>query len=102
MHAHMPAIEIPFGETRRAASQAVAAWAHFRFRVAMGRRSIVHAITHAEHDNREHAIAERFDSASPSSPLGKCFSKFIIHAPPRESDVACGAQTARAAPIRCR
>src|SRR5262249_5548162 len=29
-------------------------------------------------------------------------SKFIIHVPPRESDAACGAQTARAAPIRCR
>jgi hypothetical protein len=41
----MPAIEITFGETRRAASQAVAAWAHFRFRVAIGRRSIVQAMT---------------------------------------------------------
>src|SRR5437762_6958039 len=40
MQAHMPAIEIAFGETFRAASQAVAAWAHFRSRVAIGRRSI--------------------------------------------------------------
>ena len=36
----MPAIEIAFGETCRAASHAVAACAHFRFRVAIGRRSI--------------------------------------------------------------
>src|SRR5436189_1144181 len=39
MHAHMPTIEIAFGETFRAASQAVAVCAHFRLRVAMGRRS---------------------------------------------------------------
>ena len=39
MHAHIPAIEIAFGETFRAASHAVAACAHFRFRVAIGRRS---------------------------------------------------------------
>jgi len=39
MHAHIPAIEIAFGETLRAASHAVAACAHFRFRVAIGRRS---------------------------------------------------------------
>jgi hypothetical protein len=32
---HMPAIEIAFGETFREASQSVAAWAHFRVRVAM-------------------------------------------------------------------
>src|SRR5438876_3040365 len=38
-HAHMPAIEIAFGETFRAASHAVASCAHFRFRVAIGRRS---------------------------------------------------------------
>src|SRR5213593_4189666 len=40
MHANIPAIEIAFGEIFRAASQAVAACAHFRFRVAIGRRSI--------------------------------------------------------------
>src|SRR5690242_980209 len=39
MHADMPAIEIAFGETFRAASHAVASCAHFRFRVAIGRRS---------------------------------------------------------------
>src|SRR5438093_840363 len=39
MHANIPAIEIAFGETFRAASQAVAACAHFRLRVAIGRRS---------------------------------------------------------------
>ena len=39
MHANMPAIEIAFGETFRAASHAVASCAHFRFRVAIGRRS---------------------------------------------------------------
>src|SRR5213075_1243781 len=39
MHPHMPTIEIAFGETFRAASQAVAVCAHFRLRVAMGRRS---------------------------------------------------------------
>ena len=37
---NMPAIEIAFGDTLREASDAVAACAHFRFRVAMGRRSI--------------------------------------------------------------
>src|SRR5437773_9364966 len=41
MHANMPAIEIAFGETSRAASHTVAACAHFRLRVAIGRRSIV-------------------------------------------------------------
>jgi hypothetical protein len=40
MQAHMPAMEIAFGETFREASQAVVAWAHFRLRVAIGRRSI--------------------------------------------------------------
>src|SRR4029077_13792284 len=40
IQAHMPAIEIAFGETFRAASHAVAACAHFRLRVAIGRRSI--------------------------------------------------------------
>src|SRR5262245_40473926 len=40
IHTHMPAIEIAFGDTFRDASHAVAACAHFRFRVAMGRRSI--------------------------------------------------------------
>ena len=40
IHAHMPAIEIAFGDTFREASHAVAACAHFLFRVAMGRRSI--------------------------------------------------------------
>src|SRR4029077_502934 len=39
MQAHMPAIEIAFGETFRAASHAVASCAHFRFLVAIGRRS---------------------------------------------------------------
>jgi hypothetical protein len=34
---------VMFGETFREASHAVAACAHFRFRVAMGRRSIVFA-----------------------------------------------------------
>jgi hypothetical protein len=43
IQAHSPAIEIAFGETFREASHAVAACAHFRFRVAMGRRSIVFA-----------------------------------------------------------
>jgi len=40
IQANMPAIEIAFGETFRAASHAVAACAHFRLRVAIGRRSI--------------------------------------------------------------
>jgi hypothetical protein len=40
MQAHMPAIEIAFGETLREASQAVDDCAHFRLRVAIGRRSI--------------------------------------------------------------
>src|SRR5205823_8245975 len=40
MHAHIPAIEIALGETLREASQAVASCAHFRLRVAIGRRSI--------------------------------------------------------------
>src|SRR5436190_12008466 len=40
MQAHMPAIEIAFGETFRDASQTVTACAHFRLRVAIGRRSI--------------------------------------------------------------
>src|SRR6476620_8494045 len=44
IHAHMPAIEIAFGETFREVSHAVAACAHFRFRVAMGRRSIAFAV----------------------------------------------------------
>jgi hypothetical protein len=39
-HAHIPAIEIAFGDTLREASHAVADCAHLRFRVAMGRRSI--------------------------------------------------------------
>ena len=43
MHAHMPAIEIAFGDTFREASQAVADCAHLRFRVAIGRRSIAFA-----------------------------------------------------------
>ena len=36
----MPATEIAFGETFREASQAVDDCAHFRLRVAMGRRSM--------------------------------------------------------------
>jgi hypothetical protein len=40
IHAHIPAIEMAFGDTFREASQDVADCAHFRFRVAMGRRSI--------------------------------------------------------------
>jgi hypothetical protein len=40
MQAHMPAIEIAFGETFREASHAVDDCAHFRLRVAIGRRSI--------------------------------------------------------------
>src|SRR5580765_2946296 len=40
IHAHIPAIEIAFGDTFRAASPAVANCAHFRFGVLMGRRSI--------------------------------------------------------------
>src|SRR6266498_3260927 len=40
MHAHIPAIEIAFGETFREASQAVVACAHFRLRVAIGRRAM--------------------------------------------------------------
>src|SRR5512133_4186859 len=43
IHAHMPAIEIAFGDTFREASHVVADCAHFRFRVAMGRRSIAFA-----------------------------------------------------------
>jgi len=39
----MPAIEIVFGDTFREASHAVADCAHFRFRVAIGRRSIAFA-----------------------------------------------------------
>jgi len=35
IHAHIPAIEIAFGDTLREASHAVAACAHLRFRVAM-------------------------------------------------------------------
>src|SRR5439155_13572950 len=41
IHAHIPAIEIAFGDTFLEANHAVAACAHFRFRVAIGRRSIV-------------------------------------------------------------
>ncbi len=44
MQAHMPAIEIALGETFRDASHAVAACAHFRLRVAIGRRSIALAV----------------------------------------------------------
>src|SRR6266481_399844 len=40
IEAHMPAIEIAFGDTFREASHVVADCAHFRFRVAIGRRSI--------------------------------------------------------------
>ena len=40
MHVDIPAIEIALGETFREASQAVDDWAHFRLRVAIGRRSI--------------------------------------------------------------
>jgi len=40
MQAHIPAIEIALGETFSEASQAVDDWAHFRLRVAIGRRSI--------------------------------------------------------------
>jgi hypothetical protein len=36
----MPAIEMTFGDTFRDASHAVAACAHLRFQVAIGRRSI--------------------------------------------------------------
>src|SRR6266550_8303497 len=43
MQAHMPAIEIAFGETFREASQAVDACAHLRLRVAIGRRSMCSA-----------------------------------------------------------
>jgi hypothetical protein len=43
IHAHIPAIEIAFGDTFREASQIVTDCAHFRFRVAMGRRSIAFA-----------------------------------------------------------
>jgi hypothetical protein len=43
IHAHMPAIEIAFGDTFREASHVVADCAHFRFRVAIGRRSIAFA-----------------------------------------------------------
>src|SRR5437762_8662788 len=39
MHAHMPTIEIAFGETFRADSQAFADCAHFQLRVTMGRRT---------------------------------------------------------------
>src|SRR5262245_38102242 len=44
IHAHIPAIEIALGDTFRAASHAVADCAHFRFRVAIGRRSIAFAV----------------------------------------------------------
>jgi hypothetical protein len=40
MHVDIPAIEIALGETFREASQAVDDWAHFRLRVAIGRRSM--------------------------------------------------------------
>jgi hypothetical protein len=40
MQAHIPAIEIALGETFREASQAVVVCAHFRLRVAIGRRSM--------------------------------------------------------------
>src|ERR1041384_2827457 len=43
IHAHIPAIEIAFGDTFGEASHIVADWAHFRFRVAMGLRSILFA-----------------------------------------------------------
>src|SRR5207245_5309071 len=41
IHANIPAIEIAFGDTFRDASHVVADCAHLRFRVAIGRRSIV-------------------------------------------------------------
>src|SRR5262249_53173516 len=40
IQAHMPAIEIAFGDTFCEANHVVADCAHFRFRVAIGRRSI--------------------------------------------------------------
>src|SRR5258708_12012116 len=40
MHVDIPAIEIALGETFREASQAVDDCAHFRLRVAIGRRSM--------------------------------------------------------------
>ena len=43
IHAHIPAMEIAFGDTFREASHAVAAYAHSRFRVAIGLRSIAFA-----------------------------------------------------------
>jgi endonuclease III len=40
----MPAMEMEFGEILRPASQALVAWAHFRLRVAIGRRSTPFAV----------------------------------------------------------
>jgi hypothetical protein len=40
IHAHIPAIEIAFGDTFCETNHVVADCAHFRFRVAIGRRSI--------------------------------------------------------------
>ncbi len=62
MHAHMPAIEIAFGDTFREASQVVADCAHFLFRVAIGRRSIAFAddsfIVDAIHSRTENRSPE--------------------------------------------
>src|SRR5207247_858438 len=55
------------------------------------------------HHNGEHAVAERFDSAKTEFSLRKALQQIhVVTAPPRESDAACDAQTARAAPIQCR
>src|SRR6201997_2158617 len=63
IHAHMPAIEIVFGDTFCAASHVVADRAHFRFRVAMGRRSIAFAADSVIAD----AIHSRVDDRRPDN-----------------------------------
>src|SRR5919106_3335523 len=60
IQAHIPAMEIAFGETFREASHAAAACAHFRFRVAMGRRSIVFAADSFIADEIHSRIDERW------------------------------------------
>jgi hypothetical protein len=59
IQAHIPAMEIAFGDTFGEASQAVADCAHFRFRVAMGRRSIAFAADSFIADGIHNSVEER-------------------------------------------
>jgi len=71
--AHIPAIEIAFGDTFRETSHVVADCAHFRFRVAIGRRSTTFA---AEFVHRRRNPQQ--DSwAMTTEQLGKSVAQFI-------------------------